>query len=96
VRIEYHPAVERDVSEALGRYDPVSNRLGDEFKSELQQIISLAAENPDRFHRVKPGLHRANLRRFPYHFLYRRLPDGIRIVLVPHHHRHPDHGMERE
>ena len=96
MRVEYHPAVERDVTEALQRYDAVSQRLGEEFKSELRQLIALAAATPGRFHLLKPGLHRANLKRFPYHFIYRELADGIRVTLVRHHRRHPDFGMERE
>jgi len=96
VRVEYHPAVEAEVAEALQRYDTVSQRLGEEFKTELRRVIALAAEKPGRFHLVKPGLHRANLKRFPYHFIYRELPDGIRVTLVRHHRRHPEQGMERE
>jgi hypothetical protein len=78
VNVEYHPAVERDVAEAFKRYDAVSPVLGDEFKKELRQLIALAAANPGKFHPAKTGFRRANLRRFPYHFLYRELPDGIR------------------
>ena len=96
MRLELHPAVEQDVAEALRRYDSVSNRLGEEFKAELQRMIALAAANPGRFHVIKPGVHRANLRRFPYHFVYRELPDGIRVTLVRHHRRHPGFELERE
>ena len=96
MRIEYHPAVEQDVAEALRRYDPVSQRLGEEFTTELRRFIAVAAEQPGRFHLIKPGFHRANLKRFPYHFIYRKLPDGIRVTLVRHHRRHPGFGMGRE
>ena len=96
MRIEYHPAVEQDVAAALQRYDAVSQRLGEEFKAEVRQFINVAAAKPGRFHLIKPGFHRANLKRFPYHFIYRELPDGIRVTLVRHHHRHPAFGLERE
>ena len=96
MRIEYHPAVEQDVAEALRRYDAVSQLLGEEFKTELRQFIAVAAAKAGRFHLIKPGFHRANLKRFPYHFIYRELPDGIRVTLVRHHHRHPAFGLERE
>jgi hypothetical protein len=45
VRIEYHPAVEHDVAEALRRYEAASPRLGREFKAELRQLIASAARN---------------------------------------------------
>jgi plasmid stabilization system protein ParE len=96
VNVEYHPAVAQDIAEALKRYDEISTFLGDEFKSELRQFIALAAANPGRFHPASSGFRRANLRRFPYHFLYRELANGIRVTLVRHHKRHPDHGSERE
>lgn len=59
-------------------------------------MIAVAAAKPGRFHLLKPDFHRANLKRFPYHFIYRELPDGIRVTLVRHHRRHPSFGMERE
>ena len=96
MRIEYHPAVEQDVAEALRRYDAVSQRLGEEFKADLRRLVNVAAARPGRFHLIKPGYHRANLKRFPYHFIYRELSDGIRVTLVRHHRRHPGFGMERE
>ena len=96
MRVEYHPAVERDVAEALQRYDSVSQRLGEDFKAELRRVIAVAAAKPGRFHLVKPGFRRANLKRFPYHFIYRELADGIRVTLIRHHRRHPDAGMERQ
>jgi hypothetical protein len=96
VNVQYHPAVEQDVAEALKRYDEVSPVLGDEFKKELRHFIKLAAADPGRFHPINSRFRRANLRRFPYHFLYGEIPDGIRITLVRHHKRHPDYGLERE
>lgn len=96
MNVQYHPAVEQDVAEALRRYDEISPILGDEFKKELRHFIRLAAANSGRFHPVSSKFVRANLKRFPYHFLYREIPDGIHITLVRHHRRHPDYGLERE
>jgi len=59
-------------------------------------MVSMAAANPHRFRSVKPGFHRANLKRFPYHFIYRDLSQRIRVTLVRHHRRHPEFGIERE
>ena len=95
MRVEYHPAVEQDVAEALRHYDAVSQRLGGEFTAELRAAVAAAAAKPGRFHLIKPGFHRANLKRFPYHFVYRELMDGIRVTLVRHHRREPRFGMER-
>lgn len=56
----------------------------------------MAVANPNRFHPIKPGFHRANLKRFPYHLIYREVPDGIRVTLLRHHRRDPKFGSERE
>ena len=96
MRVEYHPAVARDIADALRRYDAVSECLAHEFEKELRRVIAVARENPARFHLLKPAVHRANLQRFPYHVVYRDLPDGIRVVLVRHHRRDLTYGMERD
>jgi len=96
MRIEYHPSVRQDVAEAMRRYKAVSEKLAGDFEAELRRLIAMAAAAPNRFHSLKPGFHRANLKRFPYHFIYREIPEGIRVTLVRHHRRHPETGMERQ
>jgi plasmid stabilization system protein ParE len=96
MRIEYHPSVRQDVVEAMRRYKAVSEKLANDFKAELRRVIAMAGANPNRFHAVKPGFHRANLKRFPYHFIYRQIPEGLRVTLVRHHRRHPEVGMDRQ
>jgi hypothetical protein len=76
MRLGYHSAVQKDVNRILRRYDKVSGHLGDEFWSELQRYVKTAAANPSRFHPFIRDLCRANLKRFPYHFLYRILSDS--------------------
>jgi Plasmid stabilisation system protein. len=96
MHVEYHPSVRQDVTEATQRYNAVSQKLADDLKAELRRVIAMASANPNRFHRLKAGFHRANLKRFPYHFIYRETGKGIRVILVRHHRRHPDSGMERQ
>ena len=95
MNVTYHPAVRRDVRNILRHYDSISIRLGDEFWEELEALIERARANPGRFHPSDRGLRRANLKSFPYHFLYRVRPDSIRIVAVRQHERHPSYGAKR-
>jgi plasmid stabilization system protein ParE len=95
MKVVYHPAVQQDFSSILRYYDSINDRLGDEFWEELNSFISQAAANPQRFHFTAQDRHRVNLRRFPYHFLFREIPGGIRITVVRHHKQHPDRGRER-
>jgi hypothetical protein len=47
VRIDYHPAVQQDVADALQRYDAVSRKLGEEFKAELRRVIAAPSSPAD-------------------------------------------------
>ena len=95
MNVVYHPDVQQDVSKILRRYDQINPRLGDQFWAELNSLIEMAARYPSRFHFESPGRRRANLRRFPYHFLFRETGGGIRITVVRHHKQHPSHGLRR-
>jgi len=95
MRVGYHSAVQKDVNRILRRYENVSQRLADDFWSELNTFIAAAAANPLRFHPFLSDLRRANLKRFPYHVLYRVLSDRIRIIAVRHHKRHPRAALNR-
>jgi plasmid stabilization system protein ParE len=95
MNVSYHPAVRRDVRNILRHYDEISIRLGDAFWDELQVLIEQARANPERFHPTDRGLRRVNMGNFPYHFLYRVRPGGIRIIVVKHHERHPGYGSRR-
>jgi plasmid stabilization system protein ParE len=95
MKVVYHPAVQQDVSRILRHYDSINDRLGDEFWEELNSLIKKTAGNPQHFHFEARDLRRVNLRRFPYHFLFREIPGGIRITVVRHQKQHPERGIER-
>lgn len=93
----YHRSVQSDVSAVLNYYDEAGGpELGDAFFDEFMVFTALVLENPVRFHPISGDLRRANLNRFPYHFLYRIQGDTIRILVVRYHHRDPSHGLKRK
>jgi toxin ParE1/3/4 len=96
MRLVYHPSVQRDVATALRYYDDAGGAaLGDAFFEELTQRVAQALGQPQRFHPVAGELRRANLERFPYHFLFRVRDDTVRVLVVRHNRRHPDFGLLR-
>ena len=95
MKVVYHPDVQNDVSRILRHYDGINDRLGDEFWEELNSFINQASANSQRFHFEARDRRRVNLKRFPYHFLFREIPGGIRITVVRHHKQRPEHGLER-
>jgi plasmid stabilization system protein ParE len=88
--------VQRDVNGILKHYGGISARLADEFWDELISRIEAAAKHPEHFHFGEIGLRRANLQKFPYHFLFRPLPGKIRITVVRHNKRDPKFALGRK
>jgi len=95
MKVDYHPAVQRDVSSILRYYDGIDEKLADDFWAELNWFIRKAAADPVRFHFVAPGRRRVNLKRFPYHFLFRQTAEGIRVTAARHDKQHPQRGLRR-
>ncbi len=96
MRVILHPKVSSDVR-AIMKYDrsAAGLALADEFYRELRQLILRAAERPGSFATREHGLRRANLPRFPYHFLFRIVGEAVRALGVRHHRKRPSFGVRR-
>ncbi|MEO8353998.1 MAG: type II toxin-antitoxin system RelE/ParE family toxin [Chthoniobacteraceae bacterium] len=96
MRLILHPAVRTDIARIMEYYDRIATtELADEFYQELRHFMQAAAERPEAFSIRTYNLRRINLRRFPYHFLFRIVGDSVRILVVRHHSRHPSLGTGR-
>ncbi len=91
----YHPRVPEEVREILKYYEDISPNLADAFWDELIHSIEKTREHPERNHYDASGRRRCNLKRFPYHFLYRNMPHCIRVTAVRHQRRDPKYGARR-
>ncbi|MEQ1860829.1 MAG: hypothetical protein ABMA13_12915 [Chthoniobacteraceae bacterium] len=91
-----HPKVADDVATIMQYYESVATReLADDFYQELRYFIAEAAARPESFSIRKRDLRRVNLRRFPYHFLFRIVGDTVRVLVVRHHMKRPGFGTWR-
>lgn len=96
MRLLLHAKVYSDISSIMQYYERVSTaELADEFYRELRSLMQKAAERPESFAIRARDIHRVNLSRFPYHFLFRVVDDSVRILVVRHHGRHPAFGTSR-
>ena len=96
MRLVLHRAVHSDVDAIMEYYERVASKdLADDFYAELRRFMLDAAERPESFSIRKRDLRRADLHRFPYHFLFRIVGDAVRILVVRHHRRHPSLGIHR-
>ena len=97
MRLVLHRRVRSDVDEIMDYYQRAEHpELAEDFYRELRGFLLEAARRPGRYHFFKAGLRRVNLKRFPYHFLYRVVGDCVRVLVVRHHHRHRGYALERE
>jgi plasmid stabilization system protein ParE len=97
MRLVLHRRVRPHVDEIMDYYERAEHPdLAEDFYRELRGFMLDAARRPDRYHFFKADLRRTNLKRFPYHFLYRVVGDCVRVLVVRHHRRHSDYGLQRE
>lgn len=93
MRLVLHPKVYSDIDSIMNYYEEVASReLADEFYAELRLAMVRATTKPEQYSIRHGDIRRANLQRFPYHFLFRIVGDASRILGVRHHSRHPTLG----
>jgi toxin ParE1/3/4 len=96
MRVEYHPAIERELSEIIKYYNDCSRGLGGEFLNEFERQILKIAAMPTRWMTVETGVRRALMKRFPFVIYFKILEnDTIRVTVIKHQRRHPDYGRNR-
>jgi toxin ParE1/3/4 len=96
MRLILHPKVYSDIDKIMGYYERSDiPELADDFYEELRHFMAEAAETPESFSIRERDLRRVNLRRFPYHFLFRIVGEMVRVLVVRHHSRHPSFGIKR-
>jgi len=79
------PEVFSDIDGIMGYYDSVATPgLAEEFYIELRYFMTKAADKSESFSIRERDIRRANLRRFPYHFLFRVVGHEVRILVVRH------------
>ena len=93
----FHRLVQQDMNDVRQYYiDEVGERLADRFYEAFLSVVDRAGANPKYFHEFRPPLRRANIPKFPYHFLFRETLNGIRILVLRHDKRHPSYGLSRK
>jgi plasmid stabilization system protein ParE len=95
-RVIFHRLVQRDMDGVLRYYrDEASESVADRFFGAFLETVDKALANPQEFYFANSVYRRANIPRFPYHFLYRETSYGIRVLVLRHDRRHPDYGLRR-
>lgn len=91
-----HPGAERDVSDALDFYtEQAGLQVAKRFLAEFERVAELLTRYPDVGTPAAKGRRVFPLQVFPYSVMYRRIDNGIRILVVRHQRRKPNYGRGR-
>ena len=97
MRVEYHPAVQKELEEIRDYYEDRAPGLGRAFIDEFEGQILRIAATPERWMIVDMDIRRCLMTRFPYVIYFRCVgTDRIRITTVKHQRRHPKWGRDRQ
>jgi len=95
VNVVWHPLATGEMTNAARFYSDRLKRLGPKFLDEIERSVESILTDPTRFAVIDREIHLFPMRRFPYGIYYRVLEDDDRILVVKHHSRDPEHGLDR-
>ncbi|MBX9747062.1 MAG: type II toxin-antitoxin system RelE/ParE family toxin [Hyphomonadaceae bacterium] len=87
--VNFTPAAQAEVIEALDWYELRASGLGGAFRSEADRQIARIAENPLQFPAIVADVRRARLRRFPYSLFFRVEASEVFVIACFHASRDP-------
>jgi len=96
VSLTLHPGAERDLGEAARFYRKEAGRgVAERFLEEFERVADLLVANPGLGIPTGGDRRWFPLHGFPYSIIYRLVDTDIRILVVRHQHRDPEHGGNR-
>ena len=87
--VSFHPAAQQDADDAAAWYAERSVRAAVRFLDELDRVIDLIANSPNRFQVFDADLRRAVFRRFPFYIVFRADDLKVVVLAVAHGKRRP-------
>lgn len=91
-----HHQAEADLAEAFHFYRrEASKGVASRFLNEFEHVARVLEEQPGLGTPTDDGRRSFPLTHFPYSIIYREDQGGIRILVVRHQHRDPEHGESR-
>lgn len=96
MRLDFNPLVAEDIAAATAWYRQIEVKLESDLLSDLRLAFARIAENPAQFHFDPTGWRRFNMKRFPYHILFKEKADFVRVMAVRHNRQSPGYGTRRK
>jgi hypothetical protein len=94
--VEFNPAADLELGEAIAYYNEARAGLGEAFLFEVRKAVDRIVAMPNAWAMVSRRARRCRVRRFPYGVVYRKTDSLIRIIAVMHLHRKPGYWKDRK
>lgn len=95
MRLTIHPDAAADIQEEAQYYEEIEPGLGMAFLDEVDLAVDTVLSMPQAFPSRRENLRMYVFSRFPFSLLYRLDDNVLEVLVVSHHARHEDYGMER-
>ena len=91
-----HRGAQQDLTDAFKFYRrEAGNGLARRFLDEFERVVTLLQEFPDIGRLTGEDRRSFPLTGFPYSVIYRHVNAEIRVLVVRHQNREPEHGARR-
>ena len=89
------PEAEEDIAETYEWYESKEKGLGDDYITEVENLLNRIQENPKLFIKLIGELRRALTKRFPYCIYFLDSTNDIVVLGVLHQRRRPAEWQQR-
>jgi toxin ParE1/3/4 len=95
--VVFHRDAERELDDGMAYYESRREGLGLAFQAEVERIVNVIQQAPERWPVYRNTLFRRHLlKRFPYAVCYLELDHCIWIAAVAHQKRKPGYWSRRQ
>ena len=92
----FHPDAFDEFHDSVAFYQHRLPGLGADYVAEFDAVMARICRNPSMYLAIAdPDIHRAGLKRFPFHVIYREMPAQIMVLAVAHERRRPGYWVGR-
>jgi len=93
---QFHPGAFDEHRDSVAFYQQRLPGLGADYIAEFEAVMARVCRTPNSYPTIAvPDIHRAGLKRFPFHVIYRAMPTQITVLAVAHQRRRPGYWMKR-
>jgi plasmid stabilization system protein ParE len=94
--VAFHPDAQREYQAAIGWYQQRSAAAAQRFVAEVERVVGVIADHPDRYGWYDDTFREAGLQRYPYSVIYRVEASGdVLVIAVAHASREPSYWQNR-